>query len=93
MNNKVTKIKELVFNFIYRLLIVALITIVLLIIMKKNINFKRDFYKYVYDTNFSFAKFNNLYNKYFKDFKTTIKDNSLFISLFLLVKTPQRNRL
>ena len=77
MNNKVTKIKELVFNYIYRLLIVALITIVLLIIMKKNINFKRDFYKYVYDTNFSFAKFNNLYNKYFKDFKTTIKDNNI----------------
>ena len=30
------------------------------------------YYKYVYDTNITFTKFNNLYNKYFKDLN--IKD-------------------
>ena len=33
--------------------------------MKSNSCFKTNFYKYVYDTNFSFTKISNLYNKYF----------------------------
>ena len=33
--------------------------------MKSNSSFKTNFYKYVYDTNFSFTKISNLYNKYF----------------------------
>ena len=51
--------------FISKTLITIIITLVLLIIMKSNSSFKTNFYKYVYDTNFSFTKISNLYNKYF----------------------------
>ena len=64
----IKRFKKLAFDFILKTLIVAIITLILLIIMKNNLKFKTVFYKYVYDTNISFNKFNNLYNKYFKDF-------------------------
>lgn len=51
--------------FISKTLITIIITLILLIIMKSNSCFKTNFYKYVYDTNFSFTKISNLYNKYF----------------------------
>ena len=66
------KVKKIATSFILKTLIVALFTLVLLIIMKTNIKFKTMYYKYVYDTSITFTKFNNIYNKYFKDFK--IKD-------------------
>ena len=65
-------LKKTVVNFIFKTLIVAVITLVLLIIMKTSVKFKTMYYKYVYDTNITFTKFNNLYNKYFKDLN--IKD-------------------
>lgn len=65
-------IKKTVIIFIFKTLIVAVITLILLIIMKTNVKFKTIYYKYVYDTNITFTKFNNLYNKYFKDLN--IKD-------------------
>lgn len=65
-------VKKVIINFILKTLIVSIITLVLLIIMKTNAKFKTMYYKYVYDTNITYSKFNNLYNKYFKDFK--IKD-------------------
>lgn len=65
-------LKKVIVNFILKTLIVAVITLILLIIMKTNVKFKTMYYKYVYDTNITYTKFNNLYNKYFKDFK--IKD-------------------
>jgi len=60
-------VKNVIVNFIFKTLIVAVITLVLLIVMRTNTKFKTMFYKYVYDTNITFTKFNNLYNKYFKD--------------------------
>lgn len=60
-------VKNIVVNFIFKTLIVAVITLVLLIVMKTNAKFKTMYYKYVYDTSITFTKFNNLYNKYFKD--------------------------
>ena len=62
------KAKNVIFNFILKTLIVAVITLVLLIVMRSNAKFKTTYYKYVYDTSITFTKFNNLYNKYFKDF-------------------------
>ena len=38
--------------------------LVSLILIKSNKEFKTNFYKQVYGTNFSFSKINNLYNKY-----------------------------
>lgn len=77
MNDNIVKFKKLIISFIYRFLIVSLVTILLLIMMKKNINFKKEFYKYVYDTNISFSKISNLYNKYFKDFNLNL-DNKTY---------------
>lgn len=67
------RLKKSVVIFIYKILIVAIITLILMIIMKKDVNFKTSFYKYVYDTNLSFDKFTNLYNKYFSDLKVNNK--------------------
>lgn len=70
------RLKKSVSDFIFKTLIVALITVILMIVMKSNVNFKTNFYKYVYDTSFSFNKFTNLYNKYFKDLKTEDNNNT-----------------
>lgn len=60
--------KESNFKFnkvIVKLIITIVLTIVSLIILKTSTTFKTGFYKYVYDSNISFASINNLYQKYF----------------------------
>ena len=69
-------VKNILVNFILKALIVAVITLVLLIVMKTNVKFKTMYYKYVYDTSITFTKFNNLYNKYFKDLNINKINNS-----------------
>lgn len=66
--------------YISKTLITIIITLILLIIMKSSKTFKTNFYKYVYDTNFSFTKISNLYNKYFGNIleMPTIKDQTVF---------------
>lgn len=51
--------------YLSKTLITVIITLIVLILMKASNNFKVTFYKYVYDTNFSFSTINNIYNKYF----------------------------
>ena len=51
--------------FIVKSMLTIVITLVLLIMMKSSGEFKTQFYKNVYETNFSFTKINNLYNRYF----------------------------
>ena len=51
--------------FLSKTLITTIITLILLIFMKASGTFKKSFYKYVFETNFSFTKVSNLYNKYF----------------------------
>lgn len=61
-------------RYILKTFVAIIITLVTLIFLKQNKNFKTTFYKYVYNTNFSFTSVNNLYQKYmgsplpFKDF-------------------------
>lgn len=76
MDTQNKRLKKIIIDFLFKTLVVAIITLVLLIVMKTNLKFKTSFYKYVYDTNISFTKFNNLYNKYFKDLKITNKNNN-----------------
>lgn len=66
--------------YLNKTLITVVITLILLIIMKANSNFKNNFYKYVYDTNFSFTKISNLYNKYFGNLieLPTYKEQTVF---------------
>lgn len=65
--------------FISKALIAIIITLIMLILMKSNENFKSNFYKYVYDTNFSFTKITNLYNKYFDNIISLPKDKSKLV--------------
>ena len=60
-------VKNVVINFILKTLLVTLITLVLLIVMKSSTKFKTMYYEYVYERSITFTRFNNLYNKYFKD--------------------------
>ncbi len=61
-------------RYLLKTLVVILLTLITLILLKQNETIKTDFYKYVYNTNFSFTSVNNLYQKYmgsplpFKDF-------------------------
>ncbi len=52
-------------KFGIRFLVTAVLTLLALIGLKGNSKFKTEFYKQVYDTNFSFATLNNTYQKYF----------------------------
>ncbi len=63
-----------------KVLITVIITLILLIVMKANSGFKSIFYKYVYDTNFSFSYISNIYNKYFGNIIEipTYKDKTVF---------------
>lgn len=81
MNTTKRRLKKSVSDFLLRTLIVGVITLVIMIVMKTNANFKTSFYKYVYDTNLSFDKFTNIYNKYFKDLhKVNEKSDSKVVS-------------
>lgn len=52
-------------KYINKILLVVLVTLVTMIVLKQNKNFKPIFYKYVYEDNIKFADINNLYKKYF----------------------------
>lgn len=60
-NNTNTKI----FSLLTKTMITVIITLICLIGCKKSTNFKSKFYEKIYEENFSFAKINNLYQKYF----------------------------
>ena len=53
------------YKYIIKCLITIIITLFLLILLKKDNNFKSNFYKEVYEKNFSFAVLNNYYEKLF----------------------------
>ena len=62
--------------YIAKTLITVIITLIVLILIKSSSSFKNNFYKQVYDTNFSFTKISNLYNKYFGKIVEIPKDPS-----------------
>ena len=53
--------------FFTKLLISIILTLIVLILIKSSNSFKTNLYKYVYNTNISFATLTNLYNKYIGD--------------------------
>ena len=64
-----------------KVLISIVLTLIILILMKSNSNFKSTFYKKVYSDNISFTKLKNLYNKYIGDsdiLKKYIKTETVF---------------
>ncbi len=66
------------YKFINKILILTVVTLVIMIILKSNLNIRNSFYKYVYDSHLSFAPLNELYQKHFGSplpFKNLLKDN------------------
>lgn len=59
--------KKIPFTIINRLFLSAILLLICLCLTKVNTDFKEWINKNVYQTNFSFAKINNLYEKYFGD--------------------------
>lgn len=76
---KPVKYNWTIFKFVNQFCITAILTLLTLIILKSNSKLKQDFYKHVYEDNFSFSKVNELYKKYFgssipfKDFFVSTK--------------------
>lgn len=54
-----------IIKFLFRLITTILISLIILINIKKDVNFKNKFYEIIYENNFDFAYINSLYNKYF----------------------------
>ena len=61
------KIRSYITKFIMKTMICITLFITMLIVIKSSPSFKATIYKNVYEDNFSFAKINNLYQKYFGD--------------------------
>ena len=56
--------KQFFINLLSKTLITVVLMLLSLILIKSNKDFKTNFYKHVYGTNFSFSKINKLYDKY-----------------------------
>ena len=54
-----------IFIFVNQLCITIILTLLTLIVLKSNSGLKQEFYKQVYEKNFSFTQVNELYKKYF----------------------------
>lgn len=66
-------------KYLNKFLFTIVLTIITLIVLKANSNFKTPFHKYVYENNISFADINNLYEKYFGNqipFKDLFKEET-----------------
>ena len=64
-NNRDKKENKFFSCFLTKTLLVIIITLGILIVLKNNSSLKTKFYKYVYDTHFSFATVNKLYEDTF----------------------------
>ena len=65
--NKDTKKKRngfVLYRYLCKVFFVIFLTLLVLIFIKKDPQFKTDFYKFVYNSHFSFATFNDVYEKY-----------------------------
>lgn len=56
---------KFIIRSLFRIGITALLTLIILINIKKDSNFKNKFYNLVYENNFDFAYINNIYKSYF----------------------------
>lgn len=63
--NKSKSLKKSYIDVINKFLVVVVLTLITMILLKSNVDFKEKFHKYVYEKNINFAYFNNLYQKYF----------------------------
>lgn len=72
---------KFIIRSILRLGITILLTLIILINIKKDSNFKESFYNLVYENNLDFAHFNSLYKQYLGDsipFQNLLKTQTVF---------------
>lgn len=69
-----SNIKKLIRVFITKVLLTIIVTLILLIGFKTNLDFKSNFNKYVYNTSLPFTDFKALYDKYFLGTKNIYND-------------------
>ena len=69
-----SNIKKLIRVFITKVLLTIIVTLILLIGFKTNLDFKSNFNKYVYNTSLPFTDFKALYDKYFLGTKDNYND-------------------
>lgn len=60
-------LKKKFFGFLSRTLITIILFLVCIILCKSNTDIKKSIYEYVYNTNFNFASFHTIYQKYLGD--------------------------
>ena len=85
---KKRRLKPSIVRYIYKVLIVIIMTLIVLILMKANSNFKSNFYKYVYDTSFKFSDMKKIYHKYFG---SIVKENSNVTNTVSIEKLDYKN--
>lgn len=71
-----------IINYLNKFLFTIVLTLITLIVLKANSNFKTPFHKYIYEDNISFADINNLYEKYFGNqipFKDLFKEETKMV--------------
>jgi stage IV sporulation protein FA len=81
--NKSKKESNKIYNYLIRMCLLLIITLVVLITLKSNKNLKTPFYKYVFDKNISFAHINQIYKKHFGNsipFSDVIEDKTKIVS-------------
>ena len=84
--------KHIFISLTTKLLITAIITLIVLIIIKSSSSFKNTFYKQVYGTNISFTELKKLYNKYIGDssiLDSIVKDEAVFSEKLTYSKTEK----
>ena len=67
-------LKKHIRSFITKVLLTIIVTLILLIGFKTNLDFKSNFNKYVYNTSLPFTDFKALYDKYFLGTKNNDND-------------------
>ena len=67
-------LKKHIRSFITKVLLTIIVTLILLIVFKTNLDFKSNFNKYVYNTSLPFTDFKALYDKYFLGTKNNDND-------------------
>lgn len=72
---------KFIIRSLFRITVTILLTLIVLINVKKDTNFKNKFYQLVYEDNFDFAYVNSLYKQYFGDaipFKKMLVTKTVF---------------
>ena len=84
--------KKTFLDVINKVLLVALFTIITMIVLKSNPDFKEKFYKNIYEKSINFTYFNSLYKKYFDTPVPSVKKTQAVFNEKLDYKSSRKYR-